>query len=137
MPTKVCRTCGAPLVLGENWSEYMRDQAVAGMRWYYQCLTCRKPFTAESVRRSNLKLKNEVFEHYGGKCSCCGEANSVFLTIDHTKDDGAAHRKAKGTSGVFRDIRRRGYPSDYRILCYNCNNGRRINGGICPHEELK
>lgn len=23
----------------------------------------------------------------------------------------------------------------YKVLCYNCNSARHINGGICPHQN--
>jgi hypothetical protein len=31
-------------------------------------------------------------------------------------------------------LKRNNFPSGYRVLCMNCNHGRKRNGGICPHE---
>jgi hypothetical protein len=31
-------------------------------------------------------------------------------------------------------LKKRGYPPGYRVLCFNCNRGRYLNGGVCPHE---
>ena len=33
----------------------------------------------------NERSKREVFAHYGDKCTCCGEDQPEFLTIDHIK----------------------------------------------------
>jgi hypothetical protein len=32
-------------------------------------------------------------------------------------------------------LKRMGYPSGFRVLCWNCNNAREHNDGICPHED--
>ena len=104
-------------------------------------------------RRAHIKytakLRLEAFTRYGGPiCVCCGETNILFLTLDHTKNDGAVHRKAmriidgnrkmKGEAGsgwtFYVWLRRNNYPPlDLRVLCYNCNCGRWRNGGVCPH----
>lgn len=33
-------------------------------------------------------------------------------------------------------LARHKYPEGFQLLCWNCNCGRAINGGICPHEEV-
>lgn len=79
-----------------------------------------------------------IYEAYGNKCACCGEANPKFFTIDHVNNDGHIERKNKVyTSGsmFYRKIVRENFPANYQILCYNCNLGRARNGGICPHQE--
>ena len=41
-----------------------------------------------------VRVKRATFEAYGGcKCACCGEATFEFLSIDHTDNNGAVHRK--------------------------------------------
>jgi hypothetical protein len=32
-------------------------------------------------------------------------------------------------------LRKNGFPEGFQVLCANCNIGRHINGGICPHES--
>lgn len=92
-------------------------------------------------RKFKEKLKAEVYGHYGNKCSCCGEAEIVFLSIDHINGNGNKHRNSLGkhergsSTALLIDIRRRGYPSEFQVLCMNCNCGKYRNGGICPHEE--
>jgi hypothetical protein len=78
-----------------------------------------------------------VLAGYGGKCSCCGEDDPRFLTIDHVNGDGRLHRESLGggSNRVWLGIIRRGFPPEYQALCYNCNSGRAINGGICPHQD--
>lgn len=64
------------------------------------------------AKRSKEKLKNEVFEIYGNKCSCCGETERLFLTIDHVNGGGNAHRRKVGgtNEAVYRDIRKKRSP---------------------------
>ena len=83
-------------------------------------------------RTNRLKLKREVMEHYGGNCACCGEKELAFLTIDHKNGEGSDHRRRNGKS-LYAWIKRNDYPTNLQVLCYNCNAGRWINKGICPH----
>lgn len=83
------------------------------------------------------KCKDAAYQAYGGYiCSCCGETDSRFLTIDHIDGGGTQHRKQIGRGGhIFAWLKKNGYPEGFQVLCFNCNCGRRINGGICPHKE--
>lgn len=74
----------------------------------------------------------------GGACACCREDDLRFLTIDHINRDGKEHRRQvkKVNYGVYKDIRRLGYPRDrFRVLCWNCHMAMSLNGS-CPHLEL-
>jgi hypothetical protein len=67
-------------------------------------------------------------------CACCAESTLGFLTRDHLKSGGRAHRRQySGTLGVYRELKRRGFPPGYRVLCFNCNLARG-SYGTCPHE---
>lgn len=95
-----------------------RQQLAAASRLYYK------------------KLKSDVHRAYGGRCSCCGEDEPLFLEIDHIDSGGSKHRKEIGFSSrsLYNWIRKNNYPKEnFRILCSNCNQGRNRNGGICPH----
>jgi hypothetical protein len=87
--------------------------------------------------RHKGELKAAVIAAYGGRCACCGETNHVFLTLEHPNGDGAEHRHRLGRSGdsVYYDLKKRGWPPGFEILCWNCQWGRRSNGGVCPHQE--
>lgn len=83
------------------------------------------------------KLRRQIFEAYGCKCACCGECEEKFLAIDHVNNDGAIERKQYGAGvGLLRKIIREKYPDSYQLLCHNCNVGKHLNGGICPHKSL-
>jgi hypothetical protein len=94
------------------------------------------------------KLWLDTIDHYGGKCSCCGESNPMFLTMDHINNDGYIWRRniykergynnKRGTRGVSTTvhliwIRKNNYPKDLQLLCFNCNCGKNRNKGVCPH----
>jgi hypothetical protein len=82
-------------------------------------------------------VREEVLDHYGAKCACCGETNKGFLTIDHINNDGYKHRKAifkRQTGTLYSWIKGQEFPADLQILCYNCNCGRAKHEGICPHK---
>lgn len=86
-------------------------------------------------KSTNLNLKLYVVEAYGGKCSCCDEADPYFMTIDHVYGGGRKHFSeinAKG-SDFYRWLKKNDFPKDdYRLLCYNCNCSFG-NYGYCPH----
>ena len=84
----------------------------------------------EDVRKSLQKLRVEVFTHYGdGKLACvgCGFSDTRALTLDHINNNGAEERKGKwgrfinGGVGLYRRLRKEGYPLGYQTMCYNCN----------------
>ena len=88
-------------------------------------------------KAQRTKLKKEVIAAYGAKCSCCGETELVFLTIEHIYHDGKAHRMAVGAgAGMYRDLRRRGFPKNgYTVFCWNCQMATRF-GEPCPHKKI-
>ncbi len=92
-------------------------------------------YEAAKTRRLNAVLKDKVFMAYGGwVCACCGETEKSFLTIDHINNDGYKLRKVQGhSSDFYRWLKNHGFPSGYQVLCMNCQFGKRMNNGICPH----
>lgn len=90
------------------------------------------------------KVRRAVFNAYGGhKCVCCGETERKFLTLDHVNNDGAEHRvkiAGKRTASGWQTyywLYRNGFPSGLQVLCMNCNFGKRMNNGVCPHKERR
>jgi len=112
------------------------------------CATCRRLRSvyyrlhrASILRKScqvHARLKAEVMQAYGGCCTCCQESRLAFLTIDHVANDGAEHRRLLGLSSrpkFYSWLKRKHWPPGFQVLCFNCNCGRHINGGVCPHQE--
>lgn len=80
------------------------------------------------------KIRQQVLDGYGRKCACCGETREQFLALDHVNGGGNKKMKAKGTREHYFDAIKRNFPSDYRILCHNCNFSIG-HYGFCPHEK--
>lgn len=90
---------------------------------------------AAKERAKRLRDKNAVFKAYGGYvCRCCQEKRKVFLSIDHVNGGGTKHRKKLGFGGIYRWLVENDFPPGFQVLCHNCNQGRHLNGGTCPHE---
>jgi hypothetical protein len=85
--------------------------------------------------RDRVRTKLNFIKMYGGQCTCCGETDPRFLTLDHTKDDGNEHRKDLACNQIMAYAVKHYEPENYQVLCYNCNCGKSTNGGICPHKD--
>lgn len=111
---KQCRNCGKP---------------TGGLS---RCTECR-----QTVKRHMEKLKDEVFNQYGGhKCACCGDEHKEFLTIDHIEGGGCKHRQEIGQSSTYRWLKQQEFPVGYQVLCWNCNIAK-WRYGTCPHQKGK
>jgi len=87
----------------------------------------------KKCRLRNRKLKAEVISAYGGKCVCCGEILLEFLTMDHENGGGNKHIQSVGGAGKFYHwLRKKKYPTGFRVLCFNCNSAIGFYG-YCPH----
>lgn len=87
----------------------------------------------QHVRR-RIILRQLVFNHYGWKCSCCGEGREEFLCLDHIKGGGNRHKKT--VHHLYQWIVKNNFPEGFRTLCFNCNftlGHRRY----CPHQQEK
>jgi hypothetical protein len=95
--------------------------------------------TKEAIKRREQSFlkRQEVLDHMGGKCECCGETNPRFLTIDHINGGGAKHKRENKIVKLYKWIKKNNYPEGFRLLCYNCNCARskQRNKGICPHKQ--
>lgn len=107
-----------------------------------QCREYRRKYHSqhrEERNSSNAKyrrgLRESILEHYGKICSCCGETETKFLSIDHVNNDGAKHRMEIGSGGdrLYRWLKKNNYPGGFQTLCNNCNIAKSVYGK-CPHE---
>lgn len=130
----ICLDCNS-ILNSDNWPEYMVAKR------HKLCTPCKNKRGVSQ----NDKLKIEVINEYGGKCSCCQELNIIFLTIDHIDSNGNGNRKQlqqefghKMTGGNFyKWLKKQGYPKDnFQVLCFNCNFAKHVLG-TCPHQQPK
>lgn len=80
-----------------------------------------------------LKLRQEVINHYGGKCACCGETHIEFLEIDHIDGGGKQHREKLNFHNLAFWLKANKYPKGFQILCANCHKAKSWNR-VCPHQ---
>lgn len=138
--TRVCARCK----IEKPKEDFRKGNSGYGLRGY--CCECTritqlaryhriKEIVLPRMRKERAAFRAEILSAYGGKCTCCGETESMFLAIDHKNNDGAKHRKEVGKCQQFyRWLKKNDYPSDFQILCANCNWGKYVNGGVCPHQ---
>lgn len=99
-----------------------------------------RPDQNRRQRERYKRKKAEVVAAYGGCCVCCGEAIPTFLTFDHISGEPERNpggQRVSGTAVLYRLHKL--LPAtdpDIQVLCFNCNSGRAINGGVCPHQEV-
>jgi len=100
-----------------------------------ECSACLSRRTHDT-QLERIRLRQVILSHYGAACACCGEVYPEFLTIDHMNGDGHLRRHQgvdqRGQSW-YRQIIREGFPGDLQLLCWNCNEAKRIYG-TCPHQ---
>jgi hypothetical protein len=85
----------------------------------------RQDHIKKRVKTYKDAAKLEVMSHYSGgppKCRTCAISDVSKLALDHTNDDGKAHRKEIGVgNGVYLWVRKNGFPPIFQVLCHNCN----------------
>lgn len=108
-------------------------------KWREQNPEAWKRTASASARRQHEAAKRAVVDAYGGRCTCCGETDIHFLTVEHmTVGSRERHRydNGKRISGtkLLRLIASEGFPDDITVMCFNCNCARG-QYGFCPHEH--
>ena len=118
----------------EKSPDVKKRKSIHHKKWRENNLERAKEITNKSKKKYEDRIKKLVFEHYGEKCLCCGEDNITFLTIDHINGGGTKHRKKIGMK-ICVWLFKNNFPDGFQTLCFNCNWGKHINGGICPHQQ--
>jgi len=161
MDTKICSKCGKELPLSEfysmcrkkgdslradckscvikkNASYYYRDHDASLKRARVNYIKHQR-VNLENAKGRYAKLRQAALSAYGHSCACCGEPEPLFLEIDHIENNGAEHRKKIGNSAksIVEWLAKNNYPNGFQILCANCNQGKKRNGGTCPHKSKK
>jgi len=133
---------------GRKYYETHREEIILRVRkWYAKNRASRKVYNRKyhqanreylngKIRQYQQRIRQEVIEHYGGCCTCCGETQIKFLSIDHTNGGGTKQRRQLNKRGVTFClwIQEQNYPSYLRVLCHNCNQAIGLYKG-CPHKE--
>lgn len=132
-----CRWCRGRF--GRKWAEKNKEK----MREYHRKRHIAIMADPEKRAKRNRHmsdwgraLRNSAVAVLGDSCVCCQEVNPLFLDIDHINNDGHIQRKS-GKFDIYTFYRsiRDGNTRGLQLLCANCNQGKRRNGGLCPHEE--
>jgi hypothetical protein len=137
METKICVRCHEEKPLsqfkltwkghGENNAPGYAERNPAGVR-RNQCITCLSRWYTSGRKLAFLKA-------FDFKCSCCGERNPYFLTLDHVNNDGGDHRRSLSTVRILSLARREKYDrTKWDCLCMNCNFAKG-HYGECPHKS--
>lgn len=135
---QACIECGESRPLTDF---HKSTQYISGHRT--TCKPCRKKEAATYFRRNRAgklakqktavqEYKRQCLAEYGSTCRCCGETELSFLSLDHIFDNG---RHEKRGFAFYLELKRTNYPrkNELQVLCMNCQLGKRINGGFCPH----
>lgn len=100
----------------------------------YKILNKEKVSIKNKINWNNIKIN--IYNLLGNKCNCCGEKEINFLQIDHINNDGFKERHInKHIVQYFEHIKNN--RSNFQLLCANCNWGKKMNNGICPHKDNK
>ena len=153
---RTCSKCGTAKAEADY---YVRKTPHNGTKQHTECKACMKTRSStryHSDKHEQLKAENRayglkrrkqfreaVFAFYGGYvCACCGLSDPAFMTLDHIHNDGAAFRRQhfgkQGRGGgvlTYQWLVQHGFPPGYQVLCANCQFGKRMNHGICPHQS--
>lgn len=152
--SKTCTGCGLEKLLDDFRKEARRPHGYSA-----RCKECARADSRRSYadnHESNLAVKRRNREKYGPQlattqkdyrvtnkmivmthycggtpyCVGCGITNMEVLTIDHINEDGAEHRKEVRHSQLPAWLIRNGFPDNYQILCWNCNNAKHRRGAV-------
>ncbi len=106
----------------------------------------RRAATNRAVKKYYEWLRNEILYQYSdGKlvCACCGWSEvdgPNQLQLDHIAGGGQREMREWGKYGIafFMELRKRGFPPGYRVLCKACNAIMEPNAERCVmHRGLK
>lgn len=116
--SKICKECHNKK--GKEWRKNNRSKVNKySLSAYY-----RNPEKSHKItHKHRKKLRIEMIDEYGGKCSDCGISDYDVLSIDHIDNTGSEDRK-NGLYGynLYRKLKKESWPKhNYQLLCRNCN----------------
>lgn len=148
---KTCTICGVAKPKETDFYFRRRDNC-----YYAWCKECCKARTRQrwhgerhdeiaahenaAMKIKRVRIRRAILAAYGNICACCGETEETFLTLDHINNDGAEYRRTalgkRTRAGYwqYQWVIKHGFPAGFQILCMNCQQGKRMNNGVCPHQ---
>jgi DNA repair exonuclease SbcCD ATPase subunit len=114
--------------------EYIKTIPKEKRQWYRRTEDIKGQNKRRSIKAQLLKV--EMITAYGGCCSCCGETEIKFLTLEHLEGGGNEHRRQLYKSNrTWQDLKNRNWPKGHTVLCWNCQMGK-THYGECPHKLI-
>ncbi len=124
-----------------------QKRATKGLKGCKDCRKKKSDATCRFVKNNPekqkeyaLRIKKEVLNKYGGKCTCCSEDRWPFLVIDHINNDGNKERRelygsqSGASKSFYLKLRREEIRIDLQVLCWSCNSAKALYG-CCPHSQ--
>lgn len=134
--TKVCIECGEERLLSEFHSagnsgkyrrrvcKYCRSEARIDARKDPVYAANERKKRNEQYARMTRRDFESAIQHYGGKCSMCGEDRADALVLHHKiRKDGRKELEItkKGHPWFYSTLRKLGYPKGLIVLCGTCH----------------
>lgn len=90
----------------------------------------------EKAKENYLKLREKFFEMYGKFCSCCGESQPEFLSLEHKQGQPVGRKNKENTLQATKRAVSEYRPDLFEVLCHNCNQAQKF-GAVCPHKRIE
>lgn len=129
---EICRSCFVPRQPTQKYCSKKCLQKGKQKGIAFQKMSSK----ANKKHRNSLRIKFHAM--YGSICVRCGEAEMIFLTVDHKNNDGHIERQLLNDESGRKTLRKaiQVYnPIDYQVLCFNCNCGKNRNNVEYPHRK--
>ena len=88
-----------------------------------------KDYDKRASRAYTERQRQQVFDHYGWACACCGTLKRP--SIDHIDGNGRQHRLALGirsAAQMYTWLIKQGFPEGYQTHCLPCNQSKQQTG---------
>lgn len=136
--SSICRKCQRTQRLENGKCPTCNRELAPNRRSCEYCLQIMN----ESIKRRNHRDRLAAFKYYGNSCKYCQQSIQIFLTIDHTNNNGAEHRRQQRSGdnqghNIYAWLRKNNYPEGFQTLCYNCNCAKHIYGEADVLEALR
>jgi hypothetical protein len=122
---EICRTCHRQVHKGLNDADHkdkLKEKALAMLVHISKDREPKKTkrnYDTNKYKQKYEEKREQCFRLLGNKCVRCKEKDRDVLQIDHIYGGGTKERKK--TNSLTRCVKVLNNPSQYQILCANCN----------------